>query len=155
MHEAKIAEIGVLDEIDRLGRPQCDAGVTVVAGFAWARVLLILTGIRRTLVVGMTMAATAVVMSLATGKRDLFDLLVAMGSAMDEPEVARPREDHGQNRHKTDETESPALRGSLDIRPSGWFQGHWIHSSQNDERLIHVHGHPGPSQGLPPRKAPS
>ena len=70
-------------------------------------------------------ATTGVAMSLAAAQRRcLYDGLVAvmvMGAAVDEPEVGRPRKDHGQNRHKTEETEAQMLRKSVSYEPEWRF----------------------------------
>ena len=90
-------------------------------------------------------ATTGVAMSLTTAERRcLHDSLVTvmvMGAAVDEPEVGRPRKDHGQNRHKTEETEAQTLRNSVSWWPEWRFHGHLRHSSQGEEQLIHIHGH--------------
>ena len=82
-------------------------------------------------------ATTGVTMSLtAAQSRCLYDSLITvmmMGAAVDEPEVGRPRKDHGQNRHKTEETEAQALRNSVSYQPEWRFQGHLGHSSQGED----------------------
>ena len=100
-------------------------------------------------------AAAGVVVPLAAGGRrgrdDRLITVMVMGAAVDEPEVGRPRKDHGQDRHKTGETEARTLLGSVSCWPDWRHDGHLRELSQGEERLIHIHGHDYGSQGCPVR----
>ena len=122
LHEAKIAEIGVLSQFDRLVRPHRDAGIAIIGGTAGAGILLILISTFRVcMTVNVSVATAGMVVPLATAQRDLigleWPLQKVMRATVHQPEMTRSGKDHGQNRHQTDSTEGPAPRSSVSGEP--------------------------------------